>query len=285
MSAVAERDRGEPGEKILRQALHAARDVFGPELSAAFALGSLAHGGFAPLVSDVDLMLVLDRVDARTQARVDQVHQRVRESAAEQELAKRLSIFWCDWAGVHDGVGSIGRLPEVDRVDLLDSGRLLDGTDQRAGARRPDRETVVRQAVEFALRMFDSHYLDRLHSPATLVSAGARAATKAVLFPVRFLYTLATGEIGQNEAAVRWFTAEREHAALPEAAFAWRLGGITDTGQAEALLARHLLPLYTMFVREHVDALRASGEDALAAQLATWGERAARGGSGQFSAG
>ncbi len=46
------------------------RKVLGPRLVAAYALGSLAHGGFSPLVSDVDLGLVLtDPIEPPTRRR------------------------------------------------------------------------------------------------------------------------------------------------------------------------------------------------------------------------
>ena len=47
------------GEAVLAQALAAYRAALGSRLVAAYALGSLAHGGFSPLVSDVDLGLIL----------------------------------------------------------------------------------------------------------------------------------------------------------------------------------------------------------------------------------
>src|SRR6202050_4170965 len=51
--------QAEPGEAVLAQALAAFQTALGPRLVAAYALGSLAHGGFSPLVSDVDLGLIL----------------------------------------------------------------------------------------------------------------------------------------------------------------------------------------------------------------------------------
>ncbi|WP_219413982.1 hypothetical protein [Pseudonocardia nigra] len=229
-------------------------------------------------MSDVDLMLVLTGLDDRAAARVDLVRDRVRAAGAG-ELAQRLSIFWSDWPGVQQGIATTGRLPEVDRLDLLDSGRLLQGVDQRAGAERPDPAVIVRQAAEFALWKFDDRYIARLGAPADLVAEGARSVTKAVLFPVRFLYTLATRRIGRNEAAARWFVAEREHGDLPEAALVWRRDGISEACEAEALLARHLVPINAMFAREYAYALRTSGHVALADDLARWGERVTRAGA------
>jgi hypothetical protein len=45
---------------VRHQAVEAYRETFRERLLAAYALGSLAHGGFSPLVSDVDLAVVLD---------------------------------------------------------------------------------------------------------------------------------------------------------------------------------------------------------------------------------
>jgi predicted nucleotidyltransferase len=49
----------EQGEAVLEEAVTASKETLGARLLAAYALGSLAHGGFAPLASDVDLGLVL----------------------------------------------------------------------------------------------------------------------------------------------------------------------------------------------------------------------------------
>ena len=47
------------GRAVLVEALDAYRNALGERLVAAYALGSLAHGGFSLLVSDVDLGLIL----------------------------------------------------------------------------------------------------------------------------------------------------------------------------------------------------------------------------------
>ena len=47
------------GEAVLAAAVYAYRAALGSRLIAGYALGSLAHGGFSPLVSDVDLGLIL----------------------------------------------------------------------------------------------------------------------------------------------------------------------------------------------------------------------------------
>ena len=69
-------DDSQLGEAVLARASSAYRVVLGSRLIAGYALGSLAHGGFSPLVSDVDLGLILqdplratDRMTIRTVAR------------------------------------------------------------------------------------------------------------------------------------------------------------------------------------------------------------------------
>ena len=47
------------GEAVLERAVTAYAEALGDRLVAGYALGSLAHGGFSPLVSDVDLGLIL----------------------------------------------------------------------------------------------------------------------------------------------------------------------------------------------------------------------------------
>jgi len=116
------------GETVLAEAAESYRNALGERLIAAYALGSLAHGGFSPLVSDIDLgLIVSDPVrleDAETiQAIAD------REKAKGSPLHKRISVFWgtpATLSGESDG----GRFPPLDRLDLIESGRPLFGSDE-----------------------------------------------------------------------------------------------------------------------------------------------------------
>jgi hypothetical protein len=259
--SASERD----GEAVLAEAVAVAGELLGDRLDAAFALGSLAHGGFAPLVSDVDLALVLSPAGtdaAETVGRVAGIT-RSRLHGPREELAGRLSVFWADWDGVR-GSGPVGRLPEVDRLDLIDDGRLLAGTDRRAGAARPDHTALVGTAAEFVAERFDPHYLRRMTDPDALVRDGARTVTKAVLFPARFRYTLHTGEIGQNEHAARWYAAERLPGhELVSAAYRWRSEDLSP--DAADLLRAHLVGLYRDLIDDYL--ARTAGP-AMAARLA-----------------
>lgn len=257
------------GEEILGRAVRSATDVLGHGLSAAYAIGSLAHGGFTPLVSDVDIMLVIDPIDENTEALIAEVQESVRIGGGG-ELAQRLSIFWSDWHGVRNGIEATGRLPEVDRLDLLESGRLLYGADGRDRAVVPRPGVIVQQAAEFALARFDGRYVSDLQVPARLVSAGPRPVTKAALFPIRFLFTLTTGMIGRNDAAAAWAIREDRHAELARHALRWRDDGIQDALRAAEVLERHLVPVYERFATRYAERLDGIGRPQIANRLRGW---------------
>ncbi|WP_020498166.1 hypothetical protein [Sciscionella marina] len=241
----------EDGEQVLAAAVAVAERVFGPGLEAAYALGSLAHGGFAPLVSDIDLALVLTEVNEHTQRGIAEI--RARTSGA---LAERLSVFYADWPGVRGGRPEPGRLPAIDRLDLLESGRLLYGTDRRAGAEPPGQHELVRCGAEFAAERFDAAYLRWVRDPSALPGRGVRAVTKLVLFPVRFLYTLHEGRIGHNEAAGRWYRGPARELVL--AALGWRESGLP--ADPVPLLERGLSGLYLEFLDAYIEAVPAFAE-------------------------
>ncbi len=99
----------EIGEAILNQAVAIAHDLWGERLLASYALGSLAHGGFSPLVSDVDLgLILLDPLTRDDAARVDHLNAQVQATGAP--LAERLSIFWGSRRSLR-GEGRAGRYP------------------------------------------------------------------------------------------------------------------------------------------------------------------------------
>ena len=53
----------------------------------------------------------------------------------------------------------------------------------------------------------DDDALAEIRTPAGLVSRGPRRLTKIVLFPVRFLFTAETGQVGTNTLAVEHYLA------------------------------------------------------------------------------
>ncbi|WP_370945499.1 hypothetical protein AB5J62_41345 [Amycolatopsis sp. cg5] len=221
---------------VLTTAVTAYRDALGDRLVSAYALGSLAHGGFAPAVSDVDLGLVLSEPDSS----VERVRDELKASGIP--LAERLSVFWSSLESLRVGRPD-GRFPAHDRLDLADYGALLSGSDVRGSLPRPGRDELVEEGAEFALRL--------LGSPAGIADCLAQQGlppvrlTKLVLMPVRLLYTAATGELGLTDPAVEYYLSLRDAPAhdLVRAANALRHGGSPDTmphGELLKLLRHYL---------------------------------------------
>jgi hypothetical protein len=237
------------GLQTFRAAVATARDLLGERLVAAFAIGSLAHGDFSPLVSDVDVMLVLDRADASGAKAVARV---------ERALPDRLppgteyptSFFYLDWDGF-DSPPPTARAAAIQRLDLMVNGRLAFG--DGSGLSRvapPARAELVRETAALALENAPGVPLD---DPAALVRRGVGPLTKVALFPVRALYTTHTGEVGSSADAARWYARSgRAGAPLACEAVEWRQTGIDGReDDARALLERHLEAIYAEFAEDY----------------------------------
>jgi hypothetical protein len=80
-------------EAILGEATAAYRAALGDRLLAAYALGSLAHGGFSALVSDIDLgLIVRDPLRSNDAQTIEAIAET--EKAKGSTLHGRLSVFW-----------------------------------------------------------------------------------------------------------------------------------------------------------------------------------------------
>jgi hypothetical protein len=286
-------ETNEGGFAVLREAVARYRAVLGTRLIAAYALGSLAHGGFSPLVSDVDLGLVLtDPVEPSDPPTIGAVAEAVKDGGTA--LHELLSVFWGTpetLAGRAPG----GRFPPLDRLDLLENGLLLDGAECRQGLTGPDPAELLVQGAEYALDFLGPGHnpggpagaslgslipageevIEEVRQPELLIKGGTRHLTKTVLFPVRFLYTAATGRAGTNQAAVDYYLANPEAVApaLVAAALHWRTVPPDDHPAAVALLERELRRLYLEFIDDHTTRLEDIGRADLATAFTAWRRR------------
>jgi hypothetical protein len=278
------------GQDVLVRAVTAYREALGPRLVAGYALGSLAHGGFSPLVSDVDLGLILR--DPRRLADRWTIASVARGLVnGGPALANRLSVFWGTPSTLAGRVRG-GRFPPLDRLDLLEYGRLLTGQDARGTVARPGQAELLTAGAEFALGQLGGdrdlpHRLrdwarrhpgrsatEEIRTPSLLVSRGPRRLTKVVLFPVRFLFTARTGRVGTNWLAAAHYLADpgAPAKALVRAATRWRV--VPPTGdEAPALLGRELIPLYVHYIDDHIGRLSAMGSHQLADRFRRWRAR------------
>ncbi len=265
-------DAEETGWAVLHTTVAAAQARFGSRLVAAYALGSLAHGGFAPLVSDVDVGLLLGDLRPDDPGVVADLTAEVKASG--RALADRVSVFWGSAEAVHHEAPG-GRFPPLDRLDLIRHGVLVAGEDVRERLREPTYEELVVGTARFVIDVFGTPERRRdIVDARRAADGGARAASKVALFPVRFLYTAATGAIGQNEAAVRHYLAHEPagpRADLVNAARDWRATwGPAQQERAASLLDAAAVPLYRQFAAAYVDLLTGFGDDALAGALTAW---------------
>jgi hypothetical protein len=255
-------------EQVIADTVQAARAVLDTEIEAIFTLGSLAHGGFAPLVSDVDVAIIVGVTAPDTAERMARVQALVVDKGSSP-LSDRLSVFWADWHAVRTGEGGHSRLGPVDRLDLLDSGRLLLGSDLREPSVRPSHRELVVMSADHILNKFTDAYLERLRDTRALLAGGPRAVTKAILFPVRFMYTLRTGRIGLNDNSARWYAAEDlPGGALALKALEWRGDGIADAELARQLLDAELGVIHDECFAAYTKELDGLGEVSRAAALA-----------------
>jgi len=261
------------GEAVLAEALARYEAALGGRLIAAYAIGSLAHGGFSALVSDVDLALVLaDPLEEGDPAAVAEVADAVR--AGGTGLHARLSVFWGTPATL-SGRASGGRFPPADRLDLLDHGRLLHGADVRSGIPRPARAEVARDGARFAVGYLGTDEVVRgVRRPERLVAEGVRHMTRMVLLPVRLLYTARSGMLGSNDAAAADYLADPDApgAALVGAAMRWRAGTPPHEAHASALLREGLRPLHLRLI-DDLEARVAAVDLDLASALRDWRAR------------
>jgi predicted nucleotidyltransferase len=280
-------------EAILSGAVAAYHAALGERLVAAYALGSLAHGGFSALVSDIDLALILaDPVQPSDGDAIRAIAES--QKRAGSDLAERLSVFWgtpLTLRGQADG----GRFPPVDRLDLIVNGRLLAGADACRELPRPTAEALLISGAEFALdfvaglraasaptaaglgslRPASQEAIEELCEPELLLARGVRRVTKLVLFPVRFMFTAATGQVGTNADAVGWYVGADDAPCKPlvGAALAWREAPPEDDSTAVNLLREQLLPLYLQYIDDHIARLAAVGRPDLAGDFVEWRAR------------
>lgn len=270
------------GFEVLDAAVAAAQQEFGDDLTAAYAFGSLTHGGYDPLVSDIDILFVLrTALTDATRVALDLIEAEV--ARACPELGSRLAVFWTSEALLPRRTVSgaypppdllLGFLPPLDRLDLLQNGKLLAGRDIRSQVPEPTTDELVIAGAEFALSYLRGpELLHALTHPDELATEDVLTVTKTVLFPVRFLYTLRSGRIGANYAAAEHYVQETEDPARSElvtAAIVWRRSGLPSAATTAATLGRALRQIYVEMIEAYADAAAAIGDDGIERDLRAW---------------
>lgn len=164
----------------------------GVALVEAYKLGSLAHGGFSNIYSDIDVGLLLSCTEppAEIAALIAEA------KTLDPEYGKKLSVFWgnpeFNW----------GRLPMIDRVDLLDHGvPLLRGV--KPNFRRPAKEEIHHEQLQSIEKSWKSR-LPELSALTRLEAKDRKPYIRAILYAARLIYTWDQLKVGSNDAAVEY---------------------------------------------------------------------------------
>ncbi|GAB3152677.1 hypothetical protein [Amycolatopsis sp. NPDC004378] len=256
---------------VAAEAAGAYREALGERLIGAYVLGSLSYGGYAPAASDIDLALVLTDADGSAIADT---------TAALQErspLHRKLSVFWSSLPALREGRED-GRFPALDRLQLADHGKLLAGSDVLAEIARPEAAELLLESARFAIAVLATPEVTaEFHEPRRLL-ADPVWFTKAVLFPVRFLYsgTTATGRAANNDEAIEWYLARPDapSASLVRLASRVREGHPLDADEVRPELVAGLVPLYRYYIEDQERRLKEIDAPAdLVAAFTDWNDR------------
>ena len=166
----------------------------GPSLVEVYKLGSLAHGGFSPAYSDIDLCLLMECAEAP--AEMAQVLAGAKE--LHPTYGKWLSVFWGNPAE------SWGRLPVLDRVDLLDHGAPMFST-HRPDFSRPDKASI-REALLQSVEKSWGPNTKELSTLVELTPETQRPYVRCLLYPARLIFSWDRFEIASNDRAVAYLS-------------------------------------------------------------------------------
>ena len=166
--------------------------ALGSALVEVYQLGSLAHGGFSKIYSDIDVGLLLNS---------GQPPERISELIAEAKLldgeyGKKLSVFWgnpdCAW----------GRLPNLDRLDLLDHGvPLLTGYKPKFS--RPTKSEIRGELLRSIEKSWKPR-LPELNGLTELAPENRKPYIRAILYAARLIYSWDNLAMDSNDRAVEY---------------------------------------------------------------------------------
>lgn len=168
------------------------KSQLGNSLVEAYQLGSLAHGGFSSVYSDIDVGLLLacrDAPAAMSEAIAD-------AKKLDAGCGKKLSVFW----GNPDFAW--GRLPHLDRLDMLDHGvPLLNG--HKARFRRPSKEEIRAELLRSIERSWKSR-LPELSALTSLAPENRKPYVRAILYAARLIFSWDNLTMDSNDRAVAY---------------------------------------------------------------------------------
>lgn len=164
----------------------------GSSLVEIYQLGSLAHGGFSSIYSDIDIGVLLQC--AAPPPGMETLIESAKRS--DPQYGRKLSVFWgnpeCSW----------GRLPVLDRLDLLDHGIPL-VHNRKAKFPRPGKAEIRRELLNSIERSWKPR-LGELRGLTVLDPAQRKPYIRAILYPARLIYSWNCLAVDSNDRAVEY---------------------------------------------------------------------------------
>ena len=164
----------------------------GSALVEAYKLGSLAHGGFSRIYSDIDVGLLLNCAAAPAQMAelIDEA------KTIDSNYGKKLSVFWGNpefyW----------GRLPNLDRLDMLDHGVALLNA-HKAQFRRPTKEEIRAELLRSVERSWQPR-LPELNQLTAMAPENRKPYIRAILYAARLIFSWDNLAMESNDRAVAY---------------------------------------------------------------------------------
>ncbi|NES84803.1 MAG: nucleotidyltransferase domain-containing protein [Moorea sp. SIO2B7] len=239
---------------------------------AVYIMGSLARGGFSEIVSDIDIGIIIEEpIEQEDKITIDKI--KTRYIQKYPSVKNNISIFWGSVDSLN-GVVDEGRFPPFDRIDLIDHGLLIEGTDIKPNLIRPSKKELEIAGAKFALNYLGTEEKIREFNECSLMaSKGDVYITKTILFPARFIYLARTGKIAGNDVSYQYYidNFEGDDAALIKLGYKWRLESVPTSSEDIIIpLNKGIAPLYHRFIDIYIERMESYGEEGLASQLGKW---------------
>lgn len=269
-------------KKVYNLAKERAIYLFDKKLISIYLIGSLSHGGFSYVASDIDVAFILDGdITENDWEKFSSINTHVKKSGLK--FSDRLSIFWSTLNVLSNEITSgafpaptkvQGIFPPFDILDLCQNGRLIYGREIRNAVNVPNVNLLFISGVEFLLSYVNTternEYLKR---EELFLKLDPVKISKTILFPTRLLFTLLTGKIGSNDVAVSYCIKKGDldkhiEAIIKEAMFI-RNGKKCD----ESVLRMHhkfLKDYYIRLIDVHKDKMVELGNEKYVAMLEGW---------------
>lgn len=181
----------EIAEYVARVAEHF-NSQLGLSLIEVYKLGSLAHGGFSTIYSDIDVGLLLNCKEPPS----DMAGLVTEANSLHPNLGKKLSVFWGNpeftW----------GRLPVIDRLDLLDHAVPL-LKNHKADFRRPAAREIHKALHESIDKSWKPR-IPELQALTRLEPKDRKPYVRAVLYAARLIFTWDKLAVDSNDRAVEY---------------------------------------------------------------------------------